>query len=324
MRTLVTGAAGFIGSALTARLLGRGDDVLGVDALTSNYDPDIKRRNIARFGSERRFRFDESDIRTLDWDRAIEGVDAVFHLAAIPGVRASFDRSFDDYVSTNVMATHHLLAALLERHQRTGDCPRLVYASSSSVYGERSSSGPIFRESDPAVPFSPYGVTKLAAEHLLNVYASNFELPAIGLRLFTVYGPGQRPDMAIQRLIASALDGDEFPMFGDGSQIRDFTFVEDVVDAFIAASTPPPGSPHVLNVASAAPVTLADVIARVSDAVGKPPVIAPQAICAGDVSFTAADTTQSNQWLGWSARTSLEEGIRAQVERERSVRQNGG
>jgi nucleoside-diphosphate-sugar epimerase len=222
VRALVTGAAGFIGTHLVDHLLDTGWDVLGVDA-----------REPAPAPRHRAFRMVRSDLVTADaqsLDELCRGVDVVFHLAGQPGVRSSWSGGFARCARDNIDATQRLLDAA--RHH---PIDRFVFASSSSVYGN--AVGRHVDEDDPAVPHSPYGVTKLAAELLCRAYAANFDVPAVNLRYFTVYGPGQRPDMSIHRMIRAALGKQPFHLYGDGSQTREFTFVTDVVRATAMAAT---------------------------------------------------------------------------------------
>src|SRR3954452_20962667 len=241
MRALVTGAAGFVGSTLVDTLLARGDHVVGLDCFTPYYDRAAKEANLALARDSKRFEFVEADLRTADVDALLDGAEVVFHQAAQAGVRLSWSEGFADYSSHNILATQRLLEAA----KRTR--PRVVYASSSSVYGNAASYPT--NEGDIPRPHSPYGVTKLAGEHLCNLYADNWGVATMSLRYFTVYGPRQRPDMAIHRLLRAALDGGPFPLYGDGSAEREFTFVDDIVAANLLAADAdcPPGT--VVNVA---------------------------------------------------------------------------
>jgi nucleoside-diphosphate-sugar epimerase len=307
MRALVTGGAGFIGSTLTERLLAEGHHVTVVDSLTDYYEPAAKRANLDAIGGHPELEVVEGDLCSLDLVEQLDGVDCVWHLAGQPGVRLSWSDGFGAYVERNVNATQRLLEAA-----KAAGTPRLVYASSSSVYGNAERYPTL--ETDRPEPFSPYGVTKLAAEHLCNLYASNWGVPTVSLRYFTVYGPRQRPDMAHHRLVEAALDQTTFPMFGDGSQERAFTFVGDVVDATYRAGVTPDVDPGtVLNVSGRFSCTLAELIDMVGDAVGQPVPIDRQPAQAGDASKTGGSTGRIEQVLGWSAQTSLPDGIAAQV-----------
>ncbi len=307
MRTLVTGAAGFIGSHLVEHLLSDGHEVVGLDAFTDYYDPTRKHQNVTNALASPRFRLVDAAIVDAPLEDLLDGVEGVFHLAGQPGVRLSWDEGFRQYVDANIVATQRLLEAC-----RHSSVERLVYASSSSVYGN-SGTWPS-RESDLPAPHSPYGVTKLAAEHLANLYAANWGLPTVSLRYFTVYGPRQRPDMAIHRLIESARSGQPFPMYGDGSQVRDFTFVGDIVAATVAAMAEadvPLGT--VLNVAGGSSTTVKDLIALVASTVGRPIAVDELPASAGDVQRTGGATDRAREILGWQPVTTLPEGVAAQV-----------
>ena len=209
-------------------------------------------------------------------------------------------------VVNNISATQRLLEAV-----RSVETPRLVFASSSSVYGQ---SAQLLRESTPCRPFSPYGVTKLAAEQLCGAYAQNFGIATVSLRLFTVYGPRQRPDMAFDRLITAALTGAQFPVYGAGDQVRDFTYVGDVVDAAVRAATADVEPGSVFNVAGGSAARLRDVIRLVEELTDSPVRIREMDRQAGDVSKTEADTTRAHSELVWSPRVDLADGLRLQVE----------
>ena len=304
MRALVTGAAGFIGSRLAERLVAQGWSVRGVDAFTPYYDPATKWANVAGLQTEANAEIVAADLLSADLRPLVEDVDAVFHFAAQPGVRPSWT-TFDDYLQHNVTATHRLLDAL--QHVPV---QRLVFASSSSVYGQITGA---VDEDSPTRPFSPYGVTKLAAEALARAYAQNFGMPVTSLRLFTVYGPRQRPDMAIERLIRCALAGEPFTVYGDGSQVRAYTFVDDVVDAAIAAvgADTEPGS--VFNISGGTSCSLNEVIAVVGEATGRPVRVVHEPASPGDVERTDAVVQRALDGLGWKPQTSLAAGIDRQV-----------
>ena len=252
MNVVVTGAAGFVGSHLSETLCDQGHTVLGIDCLTDYYDPTEKRRNLSGLRERPGFTFVESDLRTADLSSLLDGASVVFHQAGQPGVRKSWSTGFNDYAEHNVKATQRLLEAA-----KAVGTPRFVYASSSSVYGN-ALTYPVV-ESDLPMPFSQYGVTKLAAEHLCALYAANWGVPTVSLRYFTVYGPRQRPDMAMRRLADAAVFGLPFSLFGDGRQVRDFTFVADVVRANLAAWTAdvPPGT--VVNIAGGSNAEMSEV-----------------------------------------------------------------
>ncbi|HSJ92250.1 MAG TPA: NAD-dependent epimerase/dehydratase family protein [Ilumatobacter sp.] len=313
MRALVTGAAGFIGSTLAERLIARGDDVLGVDCFSDYYDPAAKWRNVQGALVSGSYRLLELDLRTAELDGLLADVDVVFHQAGQPGVRLSWNDGFSTYDTCNVLATQRLLEACC----RTG-VDRVVYASSSSVYGN-AAHYPVTEESLPA-PHSPYGVTKLAAEHLCGLYAANYGLSVVSLRYFTVYGPRQRPDMAIHRLVEAALDDRSFPLYGDGSQIRDFTFVDDVVEANLRAGRADVAPGTVVNVCAGGSTSMSDLIAAVGSAVGREVRVDRQVTQPGDVRRTGGDSSKASRLLSWEPAHGLEEGIRRQTEWHRSLR----
>jgi len=311
MLTLVTGAAGFIGSHLCEALVARGDTVVGVDCFTDYYDESVKRRNVAGLLAGPRFTLLEIDLCEADLGPVVEGVDVVFHQAAQPGVRLSWADGFRLYVSQNVWATHRILEAC-----RVAGTSRFVYASSSSVYGNAARYP--CDEDDRPQPFSPYGVTKLAGEHLCEAYAANFGFPATALRYFTVYGPRQRPDMAFNRLIKAGLEGTAFPLFGDGSAIRDFTYVGDVVRANLAASVADSAPGEVVNVAGGGSARLSDLIDLAGELIGTPVPIDRRPAEAGDVGRTGGAIDKAARVLGWKPEVQVEEGLAAQVAWQRA------
>jgi nucleoside-diphosphate-sugar epimerase len=315
MRVLVTGAAGFIGSTLSDRLLAEGHEVIGVDSFTEYYDESFKRANISTALTHDDFTLVEEDLVTADLAARFADVDVVWHLAGQPGVRLSWSDGFETYDRLNVLATQRVLEGA-----RAAGVNKIVYASSSSVYGnaERFPT----EETDRPEPFSPYGVTKLAAEHLCTLYAANWGLPTVSLRFFTVYGPRQRPDMAAHRLIEAALNGTEFPMFGDGRQERSFTFVNDVVDALYRAGTIDTAPGSVFNVAGREGTTLKQLIDVVGEAVGEPVKLDVQPAAAGDAEKTGGSTERIEAALGWTATTSVHDGIAAQVAHHRQRRES--
>lgn len=304
MRVLVTGAAGFIGSHLCERLVAEGHDVRGLDGFTDYYDRGRKELYLQDLRSSERFELIEADLATAGLHAATEGVEAIFHLAAQPGVRGSWGASFDVYLRDNVLATQRLLEAMLPHR------PRFVLASSSSVYGQADRL-PVSEE-DAARPISPYGVTKLAAEHLATLYRRAHELSVVTLRYFTVYGPRQRPDMALARFLEAAVRGVPLEVLGNGEQSRDFTFVGDAVDATVKALGAPSGSCY--NVGGGSRATVNEVVAMVEELLGRRLEVHRRPAATGDALHTWADTTRIRQDLGWKPATGLREGLRLQVE----------
>jgi len=312
-RCLVTGVAGFIGSHLAERLLKEGFEVIGIDCFTDYYPREIKEANLAALRNKSGFRFIEADLRTAPLVGILKGVRYVFHEAAQAGVRASWGKNFAVYTEHNVLATQRLLEAA-----KGSDIEKFVYASSSSIYGDVDEL-PI-REDTPPRPISPYGVTKLAAEHLCELYRINFGVPTVSLRYFTVYGPRQRPDMAFHRFINAILKDEPLTVYGDGSQTRDFTFVADAVEATVqAARTAPSGS--VFNIGGGARVALIDAIRLLERIIGKEAKLDFHPPQYGDVRHTFADTSRAREVLGFQPRFTLEEGLKAQVEWQRRMMQ---
>jgi nucleoside-diphosphate-sugar epimerase len=308
-RAFVTGAAGFIGSHLVEALLARGHHVLGIDNFSSYYDPDLKRANTVNAVSHPRYRLIADDLVSADLDELLDGVDMVFHLAGQPGVRASWGRGFQAYLQENLLATQRLLEALARR-----PVP-VVAASTSSVYGE-SDDRPL-SEHAPLRPVSPYGMTKAAAEQLIDVYRRDRGVPAVCLRYFTVFGPRQRPDMAFQRFVDALECGRPLHVFGTGHQSRDFTFVDDVVCATIAAVGAP--SP-VYNVGGGTPASINEALAMLQKLTSKQARVVHEERARGDVYRTWADTSLLREEVGWQPRTTLSDGLAAQVAEYRRQR----
>lgn len=305
MRVVLTGCAGFIGSHLAERLVADGWHVTGVDAFTDYYDPALKHANLLPLAGEPRFDLVEGNLVDLDLPGLLADRPAVIHLAAQAGVRASFGEGFDRYVRDNVLASQRMLEAA----QATG-CRRVVYASSSSVYGD-AAAYPCIEATTPRSPRSPYGVTKSMGEDLAAVYRAG-GLETVGLRYFTVYGPRQRPDMAMTRLCRAVLGGPAFPVMGDGSQSRDFTYVADAVDATLRAMHTDRDLPPVLNVGGGQEATLGQVIALVGSIAGRPVPLEWGPAQRGDVRRTGADTSLARHVLGWAPTTTLAAGLAAQ------------
>lgn len=307
-KVIVTGAAGFIGSHLSQALLELGHHVVGVDSITDYYDQEQKRRRIGMLSSKPNFTSVLASITEVDLGSVLTGVDVVYHLAAQPGVRGSWGSNFSVYIENNVSATQRLLEESLAQGVN-----KVVYASSSSVYGDAVRYPT--DEMDPTVPRSPYGVTKLAAENLCRLYAANYGLRTASLRYHTVFGPRQRPDMAIHRLISAAMSGEEFPLFGAMDAIRDFTFVEDIVRGTIAAGTNDELMPGVvMNLSGGESVSMSRLVSTVEEVVGKPVRLQELGPTAGDVSRTGGSSSAALRLLGWVPRWSLVDGVAAQYE----------
>jgi len=301
-RALVTGAAGFIGSRLVEALLEMGLEVVGLDNFSNYYDPGLKQANIAASRGNPRFRLVTGDLTRVSLDRLLDGVDVVFHLAGQPGVRGSWGRGFPAYVQENLLATQHLLEALARRPVPT------VMASTSSVYGDIG--GGQVAEDAPLRPVSPYGMTKAAAEQLIDVYRRDRGVRVVCLRYFTVYGPRQRPDMAFQRFIGALEGGQLLRIFGSGEQTRDFTFVDDVVAATIAAA----GAPSlVYNVGGGTPASVNEVVDLLQRLTGRQGMVIREDSARGDVFRTWADTSRLRDELGWRPQAALADGLLAQI-----------
>jgi UDP-glucuronate 4-epimerase len=302
VKALVTGVAGFVGHTLAKALLAQGHEVVGIDMVTDYYEVAIKERNLASIPTER-FTFHRSDLNEVDLDALLEGVDWVFHQAGQPGVRMSWGRDFAVYIRQNIAATQ----CLLEAARRSSTLQRLVYASSSSVYGNAETYPT--RETDRPQPVSPYGVTKLAAEHLCSLYASNFGVPTVSLRYFTVYGPGQRTDMAFTRFVRAAVLDEVISIFGTGEQIRDFTFIDDIVRANIAAATQPVASGSVFNVAGGTNISVNETLEILGSLAGHPLKVDYTDRVAGDVFRTGGSVEAIGEALGWRAEVDIHEGL---------------
>ena len=315
-KVVVTGVAGFIGSTLADRLLEDGHEVVGVDSFENYYPRTMKVANLARAVGNPRFTLAEGNLLDLAAHDGGQGcapllrqeigeADTIYHLAAQAGVRASWGRSFRTYTDNNVLATQLLLEEC-----RPAGVHRFVYASSSSVYGD-SPQLPL-REDGPCRPLSPYGVTKLAGEQLCDLYLRNFDVPAVSLRFFTVYGPRQRPDMGFHRFIRALLAGEEIPIYGDGEQTRDFTYVDDIVDGLVAATQASAGL--VINLGGGSRVSLNDALRTLERATGMPVKRRMQAQEAGDVRHTWADVSRAHETLGFTPKITLEAGLRREFE----------
>ncbi|MEO7192122.1 MAG: NAD-dependent epimerase/dehydratase family protein [Vicinamibacterales bacterium] len=307
MNALITGVAGFIGSSLATELTAAGHQVIGIDCFTDYYARDVKEGNLRDLMGLPNFRLVDAPLQTVALEPLLEQTSQVFHLAAQAGVRGSWGEQFRTYTTHNVDATQRLLEAVRQHPS----IERLVYASSSSVYGDIATIP--MREDSAVQPVSPYGVTKLAAEHLCHLYHVNYGVPAVSLRYFTVYGPRQRPDMGFHRFIRAALTGQPITLFGDGEQTRDFTFVGDIVAATRAAGDRGrPGA--VYNIGGGSRVTINHVLALVAQLTNRTLDIRRLPAERGDMRDTFADTSRARADLGFAPAYSLESGLAAECE----------
>ncbi len=303
MNVLISGVAGFIGSTLAQRMIEEEHCVTGVDNFAPYYSRDVKRDNLALFAHSDNFSLIESSIADID-ESVLDGIEIVFHLAGQPGVRASFGESFNMYVDNNIAATQ----ALLEKLKKAPCMKRLVYASSSSVYGD--TSAVMLSENDVPRPVSPYGVTKLDAENLCVLYSKISEFSCVALRYFTVYGPRQRPDMAFNKFIKAIVDNGIVTLYGDGNQMRDFTFVEDTVRATMSAATADiPEKTSIINIGSGTTFTMNHVLEYLHDITGKSLNIDYKKSEKGDMNRTYANIEKAAKLLGYNPTISLYDGL---------------
>ncbi len=306
MNILVTGSCGFIGTNLCLSLLTDGHSVTGVDSFTNNYGESIKKANLSDLDEYPNYKHLEADLLSTNLEPIIDGKDIIFHLAGQPSVHNSWGDDFKTYSNRNIVLTQRLLEA-----SRKAKTKRFVNSSSSSIYG-RVNSTPT-KESDEKRPISPYGVTKLAAENLVSLYASEFNLSTISLRYFTVFGPRQRTDMAFNKLIQAGHDGKSFSLHGDGSQIRDFTYVGDVVEANKLAGLKDVRPGSVFNIGGGSPVSMNEIIAMVEEITNKKTKINYTPLGPGNPMVTIADCTLAADILGWKPKMGIFNGLMAQV-----------
>jgi nucleoside-diphosphate-sugar epimerase len=302
MKCLVTGAAGFIGSHLCENLLAAGHRVDGLDAFIPFYPRAIKENNLADFRHHPAFAFHPLDLRSDPLEDSLDGVEAVFHIAAMPGLTRSWTE-FDLYESCNILGTQRLLEGM----RRLPNLKRFIYASTSSVYGRYGSGD----ETLPTRPISPYGVTKLAAENLCRAHAEELGLPLVVLRYFSVYGPRQRPDMGYHRFIDAMLQNRPLVVYGDGLQARGNTYIEDCVAATVTALNAPIG--EVYNVGGGETANVWEILAKLEGILGRRAIIQREPARPGDQRFTGADTLKLSRHLGWQPRIALDEGLAHQV-----------
>jgi UDP-glucose 4-epimerase len=306
LKALVTGAAGFIGSHLCGYLLKEGLGVVGVDSFLDFYPRSVKEANIAGMRNHRNFEFIEGSLLGLNLVKILDAVDVVFHQAAQAGVRASWGQSFKIYSDNNILATQMLLEAC-----RESPVKKFIYASSSSVYGDTADL-PMREDSIPR-PVSPYGVSKLAGEHLCYLYYKAFSIPTVSLRYFTVYGARQRPDMAFHRFFRWVLENKSLKVYGDGEQSRDFTHVDDIMEANrLSFEKAAPG--EVFNIGGGSRISLNRVIPIIHQIAGRETDVCYEGKQKGDVRHTFADMTKAQQKLGYKPKVQLQDGLRREYE----------
>lgn len=298
----MTGSSGFIGTNLCESLLLDGFEVVGVDSLTENYSTLLKKKNTEFLRRHTKFVFHEEDLLNSNLSELFSNIDVVCHLAGQPSVHNSWGVDFGVYSQRNIVLTQKLLQAA-----RESGVVKFVNSSSSSVYGAITNGKT--KESDEKNPISPYGVTKLAAENLVTLYGSEFNLQTVSLRYFTVYGPRQRPDMAFSKLISSALEGKPFPLHGDGSQIRDFTFVGDVVDAIKLAAFKDVNAGAVFNIGGGNPTSMSSAIEIIESLLNRSIKIHRQSFGPGNPKTTSADCSKAAELLGWKPKVNITEGL---------------
>jgi len=303
---LVTGCSGFIGSNLVESLLGMDYKVTGLDCFTDYYPSEIKKKNMTNFVNNKNFVFIKNDINVADLKKVIQDIDYVFHLAAQPGVRASWGQNFEIYIKNNILATQKILEAC-----KDSDIKKFIFASSSSVYGNANKL-PI-NEDAPKNPISPYGVTKLAAENLCNLYYENYNIPTVSLRYFTVYGPRQRPDMAFHKFINSVLNDTPITVYGNGKQTRDFTYISDVIDANILAMRNGVNC-EVYNIGGGSRISVSDVIKIIEQITKKRARIEYKQSQKGDVKDTYADINKAKNRLKYQPNVNIKTGLKLQVD----------
>jgi UDP-glucose 4-epimerase len=311
---LVTGACGFIGSHLAERLVADGWRVTGVDSFEDYYPRYYKEHSRAQLIGSGAFTLHEINLLTLRLPESesaallshcVRDADVVFHLAAQAGVRSSWGTDFHVYTENNVLATQLLLEVA-----RTEGVDRFVYASSSSVYGDTDTLP--MREGAVCRPFSPYGVSKLAGEHLCHLYWRNFGLPTVAVRFFTVYGPRQRPDMGFHRFIRLMLEERPIPVYGDGSQTRDFTYASDIVSGLVAAAGAPEG--ELFNLGGGSRVSLLQALDVLGEVMNRAPSLDMRKRQAGDVRDTWASLDHAHEVLDYRPSVSLAQGLAAEVQ----------
>ncbi|MEK3988804.1 NAD-dependent epimerase/dehydratase family protein [Robertmurraya sp. FSL R5-0851] len=307
MKILVTGAAGFIGSHLCERLLQNPqNEVLGIDVFLPSATPRwIRERNLQYLHHSPRFTFIEADLLQINWDTLLEGVDIIYHLAGVPGVRTSWGEDFKLYVTNNILVTQKLLEASVKYPIK-----KFIYTSTSSVYGQKDGK---VAENDNPTPLSPYGVTKLSGEHLCRVFYQNDGFPITILRLFTVYGPRQRPDMAFHRFINKILLNEPIQIYGDGTQTRDFTYISDCVEAIAAVTSSNGVEGETINIGGKERASLLTCLTILEEAFGQNINVQFTGSTYGEPKHTWADITKAQTLLQYDPKITLRDGLRKEI-----------
>jgi nucleoside-diphosphate-sugar epimerase len=303
---IVTGVAGFIGSHLAETLLKQGAEVIGIDEFNNYYSCQLKQNNLLNLKQYPEFKLIQASIQDLDWQKLLQSVDVVYHQAAQAGVRASWGQDFHYYTERNINATQ----VILEAAKQVKSLQRIVYASSSSIYGDAATM-PTPETLCPK-PVSPYGITKLAGERLCWLYQQNFDVPITALRYFTVYGPRQRPDMAFHKFFQAAINNESISIYGDGQQTRDYTYVSDVVAANLAAGELPEAVGEIFNIGGGSRVTLMELLEIMEQVIGHPMSKDYVEKAAGDARHTSADVSKAKKILNYVPQVSLVEGLTAE------------
>jgi UDP-glucose 4-epimerase len=308
LKHLITGSAGFIGSNLAKKLVSKGEEVIGVDCFTDYYSRGLKEKNIEPLLDKKNFEFIEADLLELDLDNILDDVNYIYHQAAQAGVRSSWGDDFEIYGRNNILLTQKIL----ESAKKSPKLEKLIYASSSSVYGDTDNLP--MTEEQRLQPVSPYGVSKLAAENLCYLYYKNFKVPTVSLRYFTVYGEGQRPDMAFHIFIKALIQEERINVFGDGEQSRNFTYVGDIAEANILAAEKAPAG-EIINIGgSGRRIKLNEALNLMKDISGKDTEVIYTDKVKGDVKHTAADNTKAKELLDYQAEVEFEEGLKREIE----------
>ena len=315
MNILVTGAAGFVASHLCEKLISQGHHVTGIDSFLDYYPRWIKERNLQELKNSKQFRFLEQNLLEADWDNLLKETDILYHLAAQAGVRASWSKNFLIYTKNNIEATQFML-----EKARGKKLKKFVYASTSSVYGDTPEIP--MKEDSVVRPVSPYGVTKLAAEHLCYLYWKNFGIPCVSLRFFTVYGPRQRPDMGFYKFILAALEKRPILIFEDGNQTRDFTYIDDIVNGTVLAGEKGiDGESY--NIGGGTRIALNEALQLLEEIMGTPIERKFAEKQKGDMRHTFASTERIRKDVGYSPQVSLREGLTREYEWLKNLHLNG-